>query len=70
MHTLSCPDLFEALAISVGSDPSVRTRLLECFELQKDFSGEALPPSHTAVLEALHSTSTLIWKREPTQTEI
>jgi hypothetical protein len=47
-------DLYEALAISAGSDPGICARLLECFELQKDFNGEPLSPSHTAVLEALY----------------
>jgi hypothetical protein len=47
-------DLYEALAISAGGDPGICARLLECFELQKDFNGEPLSPSHTAVLEALY----------------
>jgi hypothetical protein len=47
-------DLYEALAISAGSDPGVCVRLLECFKLQKNLNGQPLPPSHTALLESLY----------------
>jgi hypothetical protein len=44
-------DLYEALALAIGTDPNACAHLLECLDYQRDLNREPLPARELAVLE-------------------